>query len=47
MLYINEYIWNLEKWHWLTCFRGRKRDTDREQVCGYNAGRRGQVELRE
>ena len=22
------YIWNLEKWHWLTYFQGRKRDTE-------------------
>ena len=41
------YIWNLEKWHWLTYFQGRKKDTDRENVCGHNRERRGQVELRE
>ena len=47
ILYINVYIWNLEKWHWLTYFQGRKKDTDRENVCGHNRERRGQVELRE
>ena len=40
------YIWNLEKWHWLPYFQGRKRDTDKE-IYGCNGGRRGQVELRE
>ena len=47
ILYINVYIRNLEKLHWLTYFQGRKKDTDREHVCGHNRGRRGQVELRE
>ena len=26
------YIWNLEKWHWLTYFQGRKRDTENRFV---------------
>ena len=30
MLYINAYIWNLEKWYWWTYLQGRKRDSDTE-----------------
>ena len=26
------YIWNLEKWHWLPYFQGRKRDTEKRFV---------------
>ena len=32
ILYINAYIWNLEKWHWWTYFEGRKRDTENSFV---------------
>ena len=37
------YIWNPEKWHWLSDFQGRKRDTDREHVCGHNRGGEGKL----
>ena len=30
ILYINRYIWNLEKWYWWTYSQGRNRDTDIE-----------------
>ena len=29
-LYINRYIWNLEKWYFWTYFQGRNRETDVE-----------------
>ena len=29
-IYINAYIWNLEKWYWWTYLHGRNRDTDVE-----------------
>ena len=37
------YIWNLEKWHWLTYFQGRKRETGNEHVCGHNAEGEGKL----
>ena len=27
-IYINAYIWNLDKWYWLTYLQGRYRDAD-------------------
>ena len=30
MLYINAYMWNLEKWYSWTSLQGRNRDTDVE-----------------
>ena len=30
ILYINAYMWNLEKWHWWTYLQGRNKDTDVE-----------------
>ena len=38
------YIWNPEKWHWLTYLQGRKRDTDREHVGGHYMGGESRVE---
>ena len=32
ILYINVCTWNLEKWHRLTYFQGRKRDTENRFV---------------
>ena len=37
------YIWNPEKWHWLTYFQGRNRGTDGEHVCGHNRGGEGKL----
>ena len=31
ILYINAWIWNLEKWYRWTFLQGRKRDADKEQ----------------
>ena len=28
ILYINKYIWNLDRWYWWTYFQGSDRDTD-------------------
>ena len=42
ILHINVYM-ELEKWHWLTYFQGRKRDTDREHVCGHNGEGEGKL----
>ena len=28
ILYINAYIWNLERWHWQSYVQGSKGDTD-------------------
>ena len=33
ILYINVYMWNLEKWYRWTCLQGRNRDTDVENKC--------------
>ena len=30
VLYINTYMWNLEKWYKITCLQGRNRDIDIE-----------------
>ena len=38
-IYINTYIWNLEKWYWLTYMQGK--DRCREQTCGHSGERRG------
>ena len=38
--YINEYIWNLERWYWWTYLQGRNRCRFRERASGYNGGRR-------
>ena len=35
----NEYIWNLERWHWWTYMQGSNGDRHREQTCGYSRGR--------
>ena len=40
-IYINAYIWNLEKWYWLTYMQEKNRDADREQTCGQSGERRG------
>ena len=29
-MFINTYIWNLEKWYWWTYFQGRNRDAEIE-----------------
>ena len=46
-LYINEYMWNLEKWYWWTYLQGRNRDADREWTCEHSGGRGGWEELRD
>ena len=33
LLYINAYMWNLEKWYRWTSLQGRNRDTDVEKKC--------------
>ena len=47
ILYINAYIWNLEKWYWWICLQGSSGDADREQIYGHSGGRREGNELRE
>ena len=44
--YINTYIWNLEKWYWLTYLQGRNRDTAIESRLVDTAGKErvGQIE---
>ena len=32
ILYANSYIWNLEKWDWITYSQGRNRDADAENA---------------
>ena len=39
--YINAYMWNLEKWYRWTYLQSRNRDTDTEQMYGYQGGKRG------
>ena len=42
ILYINAYIWNLEKWHWWTYFQGKNRNRYREWMCGHSGVKREQ-----
>ena len=37
-MYINTYIWNLEKWYWWTYLQGRNRDSDIEKEFVDTAG---------
>ena len=42
ILYINAYMWSLEKWYRWTGFQGRNRDkTCREQMYGHQGGKVG------
>ena len=38
ILYINTYMWNLEKWYRWTSLQGRNRDTDVENKCMHTKG---------
>ena len=38
ILYINAYIWNLERWYWWTYLQERNGDTDIEKGLGTTAG---------
>ena len=42
-LYINAYIWNLEKWYWWTYLQGKNRDTDVENGLVDIAGEKERV----
>ena len=44
--YNNAYTWNLEKWYWWTCLKGRNRDVDIENrlVDKWEKGRVGRTE---
>ena len=46
-IYINAYIWNLERWYWCTNLQGSNKDVDREQSCGHRGGRTGWDKWRE
>ena len=39
ILYIDAYIWNLERWYWLTYLQGRNRDADIENRLVYTVGK--------
>ena len=39
-IHIKAYIWDLEKWCWLTYMQGKNRDAGREQTCGQSGERR-------
>ena len=39
ILYINAYMWNLEKWYRWTSLQGRNRDTDVEKKHGHQGGK--------
>ena len=41
ILYINAYMWNLEKWYRWTSLQGRNRDTDVENKCMDTKGEKG------
>jgi len=46
ILYINAYIYNLEKWYWWTYLQGRNTDADVENglIDAVGKGRRGWIE---
>ena len=47
ILYINTYMWNLEKWYrWLTYLQSKNRHRHREQLYGYQEEKEGRDELR-
>ena len=41
ILYINAYMWNLEKWYRWSYLQSRKRHRHREQIYGYHGGKGG------
>ena len=43
ILYINPYMWNLEKWHRRTYFQGKNTDTDVQKAHEDMKGRVGQI----
>ena len=45
ILYINAYLWNLEKWYRWSYLQSRNRDTDVEDKCVHTKGEGGVEEL--
>ena len=43
-IYINTYIWNLEKWYWLTYMQGKDRDAESRLADTVGKGEGGQIE---
>ena len=39
VLYVNTYIWNLEKWYWRTYLQRRKRDADVNRLMDTEVGK--------
>ena len=43
-IYINAYIWNLEKWYWVTYMQGKNKDAENRLADTVGKGEAGQIE---